>query len=1004
MTKILKGVDPIPGPEFTKHTWKTIRDGHQVLWVGSNRALFYHRPTGEFSVYPYDWKAAHDADPFLDATSSGSWEKRGIVGSQLLWLENMRLLEWRPSSSGSQVRLWAFNPGAAKDPIVGAKPLYEEAWTSITTRHELVYLGGDLLLKRELKGPTDSWVDLYRVQRANLKEPLKWAWNCGGQGLGSDHRLSYLGRDRVVALEPRRRRHPEEPGQDTSRYQVFRVERAPNQQVLPRPVVAEGLYYSVHEGQDLVFVGDPYKRVIAWERKTGKIVVWGVETNIPELPEDTAVDGAQLLRKGNEYVVVATLSKLFPGNAPPTIAGIATKLQLSDDRVFDELLARPENDHAVQALYKAQVAPAYPGRAKAVAALKRAGHTPTANDYVGYTKTPYVGWGVQVTKPVWLPLSPGFKDVLADAKKQRELQQRFDAAKPTFDSLRKRVDAIELLNVKVHLAVKSFRGSVEKAAKDLGLVVAMQKLLGLMLDMPAKADELSADRRKEITGLRDRVDALHEQHSRHVVTDPKFSWGKDARKERDDASQKLFDAVREQALIDESVRLVRDLDVAPPDLRRHVFDTCLNSYVLLLLTERADQVLKDQLEPLLEQLGRDFDPAGLPATGRAEFDKELVRDASTVSPTPGSWAAALTITKTSAGTGAASIGNMPGPASLFVGLYQIAAPNFLVKYASLPHRAGPLAARLYKALCQYSGLARPERLKLLDGIKRGFLNRAQEVDWAKSFMHGRSWSGAMGIFNLIVFGATVASDPDITLKTWIDCAGSLSAAGAAGIQFASTFKRWAELARVGGSTPTANALGCIGGIAAMVSGGITAKQEFGSSDNVGGLYALGGAAAGGLSVAGFLIGSGVMVTAGGITAPLGVVLMVAGAVVGIGVGIAGTVRDLTTEKTHTVFEHLVEQYERTESTYHWVSKLETSLETAFEAVKKQHHPGWFAGFMVLIRPVPADTNKILEDGGIERLNDVGFSAAVIAACVGYEFNDATAAVEKRLALTRKPGQ
>jgi hypothetical protein len=133
------------------------------------------------------------------------------------------------------------------------------------------------------------------------------------------------------------------------------------------------------------------------------------------------------------------------------------------------------------------------------------------------------------------------------------------------------------------------------------------------------------------------------------------------------------------------------------------------------------------------------------------------------------------------------------------------------------------------------------------------------------------------------------------------------------------------------------ALGVVGGVTAVISGVITAEEEYQTGDTAGAWLAGTSAAGGALSVAGFLIAGGAASSATGVGATVGVVMMAVGVIIGIGAAIWDAIRNLTTAGSHHSFEAFINHFGRSNGPYSIIAARRPKLKQSFEIVQESHH-------------------------------------------------------------------
>jgi hypothetical protein len=133
--------------------------------------------------------------------------------------------------------------------------------------------------------------------------------------------------------------------------------------------------------------------------------------------------------------------------------------------------------------------------------------------------------------------------------------------------------------------------------------------------------------------------------------------------------------------------------------------------------------------------------------------------------------------------------------------------------------------------------------------------------------------------------------------------------------------------------------------------------------------AVGGSVGGAVSVAGFLMAAGLATSATVFGAPAGVVLMIAGAVIGFAAGIVAAIRARFTTGSQRVFEAVVNEVGREDGSIDSTGRARPSLRAAFDAVQSGHHS--------------VDFWDVHPDR-VPELRDLGFPVGHIAAIVDEE--------------------
>lgn len=1020
MTLKILGPDPLPGPETTRDTWESIGPEHQVVWIGSNQTLFWHRPSGRYSVYEYRWKGVPvEADPYkADPTSRGEWDdaqrkasqpKRGIVGGRLLYLGNHLLLHWVPQSpKESRFRLWRLQPNHPSDPVVAL--LSEGDWKSVGLLNRLVYLGGDLVLDWKPDGPGDegrrsSSYNVWRLDRAatGKKDPLPtFVANGKWSEIGHDHELHYLGKDRMLVWEHGRRVHPEEPQKKaTSRYRVYRVDRTVKNwsQLLPDPVLADGLWYEIFtspaEEHRLVPIGDAEPRMIdlvaAAKEGERKVRIWPVHNDIPEA---TGVGGVTIRRDANLVRVKVIPRKLMAartgvdggGVVGPTLEELGDELRLSPQKTFEDLLGFPENGPTVKLIYQREFeTAAYPGFADASRRLAKQGRAFDKSGRYGYvSKNQFKLWRVDPNLPLLFTLSPAFQnEVLTAGAHQQQRELRLKMAQPHFDALKTKIEKLEQALVPLRIHGDLLATQLEPAYEDLGLLNALKLLLELMLSRSKAGSKYDA---KRVSDLRDLVEALIVEHEKHTIIDPKHL--QDTKALRDAAADKVLALLEDPDMLGDLRIFVENVDLSKTSLEALVLDTLRNAYGLLLLSNHGDRVVEEHVRPAIMHAARMVKLEGLPPSGSPEFDKVLAEDIP-----PPSKVSALSIMASRTAPLPTAFGNVPGPTSLAVVIFHMAAPLLARTIPTVAgvNRFGGYALR---ALCWCGNFSPLQRADAMAVVVKRDLGLTRKIDWAGKFQAGPAATAGIGFLNLIALLAAIDSDEASTAKKVASIVGSAASLGSTSLQFSQAFLRAMNVGRLGNAVGfTGRALGTVAGFVAAGLGAVQAMEEKQSGDELGFWLAAVGAGAAYASAAGFIIGGG-LAGASGLGAPAGAVLMSIGIVIGLGAGLLQVWRDIFTNATHSVVEAMVAQYSRSSKeglkpddpikkghgAYAFAHDKPGAgpLKTAFEKVQKAHHPG-VTGFMPYVNPdpLPSDVSTTpgkpdLKDGGVELLYDAGF--------------------------------
>jgi hypothetical protein len=676
---------------------------------------------------------------------------------------------------------------------------------------------------------------------------------------------------------------------------------------------------------------------------------------------------AKVQRLGGVDYVAVQLDLLLPG-PPPTIGTIAEALHLRTDVVFHDLLGYRANAPVVIALFRDQIGEPVPDDLEdARRQLRVAGTEFTANAlFPEGSDTPYEAWPVEPdgNKPVVLPLSEGFRQVLDEATHKRQRQTRLAAIQPELDALgaenRSIRDAAQALTDDIELA----RAVGQRNAQDVALLEALDGLLGAMLAAPKTSPP--ADDRHDVEELRRLLDALRAEAHRHMLLEPVDAFEAGVVARRAAHADELLRLLEADPFVGHVRTLAANRDIAPPDLYRDSLEAVGFAMQALLASPASEAAVERHVLPMIDVIAAQ----AVNLDGVAALNPDLDRAIRQVPPLkPAKSVLEILVVGTA--------GLVPQADTLAVGVLQWAAPHILSGVASDAAGATAMAGRLYRVMVNCASICAPvpgvparplsmaERVALLEAIDQGNLARLQEVHWSARLGSSASWAWVLAVCNLVCFIAAVKGDGDAnTLRRWANILGT--GAGTA-LAVAVAVQRWSTLVELGiVRGPGGRALGVIGGAAAVVSGVVTAVEAEESGDKVGMWVAIGGATGGALSVAGLLVGAGAATTATVFGAPVGVVLMVAGAVLGIGTGIVALVRALLTEGSQLVFAAVLAQFNRDAGPFRDAAAVRPSLQAAFTAVQEGHHPVDFWD---------VDPEKC------PQLADLGFGPALIARIV-----------------------
>jgi hypothetical protein len=199
--------DPFPGKPSVSGTWKTIRAGHQLIYLGGDRVLDWEPKSGHYRIWAYDRTKKDEQNPFPgNPEVEGTWET--IRGDrQLVYLGGDRVLDWEPESG--RYRIWPYDrkKTGQKEPFPG-DPVVEGTWKTIRAGHQLVYLGDDRVLHWKPNGEDGRYriwrYDRGKTGRSNpLQSVIEFAYPDGTWPTSKkSQRLISLEGKRVLDWEP----------------------------------------------------------------------------------------------------------------------------------------------------------------------------------------------------------------------------------------------------------------------------------------------------------------------------------------------------------------------------------------------------------------------------------------------------------------------------------------------------------------------------------------------------------------------------------------------------------------------------------------------------------------------------------------------------------------------------------------------------------------------------------------------------------------------------------
>jgi hypothetical protein len=632
---------------------------------------------------------------------------------------------------------------------------------------------------------------------------------------------------------------------------------------------------------------------------------------------------------GSTYVLVDA-AKVFP-DGPPTIQEIAERLMISHEEVFSSLVHNALNAHAVRKLWSGNVGTADGDRAPddlaaLRTALKIAGTTFTADSdrFPNGTRTPYVAWKVDASKPLAFPCSTAFVKLRRHEREERAKQERFGALKADFERLESMRREIHATALDLYEGVIKFYDEfVEPIRGQVLLTSGAARLVAAVLEFPRKP--LSASDLRDLQDLKARAERLETEASKHVLLEPpdEFMFGLAGK--RKNLANRLSSLLHDPALVTEARLLVANKDIAPSTLLAELCDTLTLAYRSLAHTPKSDEVERDGREVLEIVASRRFDTSSLPKEDRTGLGQRVRLE---FPPPDGTNVASVIVSLIGAGT--QTVGELPGPNSLATCMVELTGVLAAPRIMTNPAAAHSFSGRLYRFLVNCAGLKQPQRVQLFLAIDAGDLAAISRVKWTTRFMTGVGWSSAMGIANLAAF-FLLARQGGIDLDALGNMTGS-AIGGSLGIMQA--LGRWSSTCRAAVAGRGAAALGAVGAVVMVAGGAYTVKKDLEIGDETGAWIHGAGAAGGAVSVAGMMVAAGAASSATGVGAPVGVALMAIGAVISIGSGAIDIYRAITEPTAKGYFAAVLGSFADSRA-YRNVSPLRPALARAFEAVNSR---------------------------------------------------------------------
>jgi len=661
----------------------------------------------------------------------------------------------------------------------------------------------------------------------------------------------------------------------------------------------------------------------------------------------TAVKGAKLRRTKGVDQVVVKVGEMFEGG-PPTITQLAEALRLEPRVVLDAIVGYGSNEVARHSLFDDNMPVSEPEPANTrderqrllKAAVKRS-DAPGGRSKV-QSGAPYKGWKVDPAgdQPVVLPLSRGFRGVLARAQKVAEARERLiKLLKPSFDILKIEMGLVKLTSDLLGNDLARLDRILQPAKTEYFFIETIQRLLATMGASPKGLLFPSDEDPVDVAKLSKRVDELARVAYREMILDPPDESTfpisvRQTRKSVADNAKRLRETLSSAV---KNLKLYRDHhDLAPAELHELIAEVLEAAYTNLLNSPLSEDVIREEVVPLLDLLAS-VSEIEVPTLDDSKHDPDFLkglRERTSVAEVD----SALVIVGGLAATTPLVIGNFPGPASLSVAIISLSEAQMQKALGLRANLLRQMSGKLTRAAFVLGRLS-PQRFEeVIDAITSDDLARLAKMNWSQNIQQGPRMAGFMSILFFITLCQSITSDDSESLRKIANVVGSAGATSLGVSQALSHLSVMSKSKIVTGLAygKVGNAVGGIAGAAAIVSAGVTVKAELQDGDMNGAYIAGAGGLAGIASVVGFLMTAGLIAEGTIAGAPAGLVLQGLGALVGLMAGLVAFVRDFTTAGTHKMFEELLLHVGRDGGLLQRIAAVRPSLATAFNDVKDNH--------------------------------------------------------------------
>lgn len=705
------------------------------------------------------------------------------------------------------------------------------------------------------------------------------------------------------------------------------------------------------------------------------------------IKKDALAKGIKRVKSEGRPYVVIDITVMYA--EAPTITTLAKDFSLAKGAVLNALLMHPSNEDARLTVLGDQAPEVTPPatdtdhfvRVKLIQLAFKFGNSASARMSVP-TRQPFEKWTiVPEQKFLTLPLSDTFASLLDKSPTFTAREKQFQLAQVVFEKLTKALVDLKRLTQSAGTSLQQLKKDLAPFVDPCQKLDIAQKLMALMGAEPKGGllpDVVTQGRIVQNKKNLDTLVALAHKHMLYETPVPKVVSSRSSLK------------ISADQLEDALTRLVPDLkfyaankDFAPPELHDDLQQVLTEAYVQLLATPLGDKIASQHILPAINvvcSFKPSFSLAGKisdPDFSQGLTDVPSIGSLDNAASVYGGMILSL---------GPQAVGNVPGPYSFMVSVAAAAQARIESVLQGNSIAAKKLGGKLLRFATIAGGFNGQRFDQVAAAIEANDFVKIRNLDWSKSFQSGPVISAFVSLFFLAALLKNVDGGGAVTVKR---CADLLQPVLGAAL---GTFQALESISRLSVGLAPYKA-GIQAGIprlmafAALVSGGASLFSEYFASDPAGFMLAGLGTTAALLSAAGFLAAAGTVLdgTIAGI--PLGILLQVTGAVLGIITTIVSSIRDANAPGVFVVVSGVLDDLETINGPFQQVAISRPQLQKALDDLKDNMDDSHF----VFIDST--DQNMIL-------LADIGLAVEHIARIVDEDvlFVKAHLPVDKQRSL------